>query len=215
MDDQGSDAFTAWGPGVDNNFIGQFTSPSSLTPVAGIAPGILQDLIPIMLVETFNDSLAGTPWGGASVAGVPTYTDPNAQFTQATVTADSVGTFKGEAGPTDAPLMTAQFEVELEPGLIVVVGRVQGVVFDVSKEIQVEFQIPNELGLNNRVARFVVYAEDDARIQRFRSNGKVLTGLNWTPILRPPEPTINPPTQERHIGRPGTGVSRVRDIDRT
>ena len=205
-------AFTAWGPGVDNNSIGQFTSASSLTPIAGIAPGILEDAIPQMVVEFFKESLEGTPWGD----GVPTYTDPLPALTLTDVTAESFATFEGQAGPTDAPLMTARFEVEMLSGVVIVIGEVPNQVFDVQKTIQAQFQIPIELAMHNKQARFVVYAEDDANGQRFRSAPKVLTNINWSPIIAPRAVTLNPlPLKQVKPGPQGPGIKLIQSKDFT
>jgi hypothetical protein len=200
----------AWGPSVDNNAHGLFVSPSSVVPTDEL---VHPSVFPFSLLKV-DLGIQGTIFAPGALV-VPTYVDPDAAFTSATVTTDSVGTFVGEAGPTDAPLMTAQFEVDITADLTLIVGQVRKQLFDSRKEITAVFQIPNGLALNNKIARFVVFAEDDAADQVFRSNAIVLTGLNWTPGLVPSSPTIRPTPSVRHVGRPGAGVFRKPTEDRT
>lgn len=213
-DDQGSNATTAWDAAVDNNIIGLFTAPGSLAPVAGVASGILQDVIPQAAIVPYRDAVLGTVW--ATGGAVPTYIDPLPELTLTDVTAESFATFEGQAGPTDAPLMTARFEVVMLSGVVVVIGEVPNQVFDVQKTVQASFQIPIELALHNKQARFVVYAEDDAVDQRFQSAPKVLTNINWSPIIAPRAPTVAPLPLKRVEADPQSpGVRRVKSRDFT
>lgn len=111
-DDQGTDVFTCWGPTVNNNFVGLYTSASSLTPVSGLPLGIGLEEISLAMIMPVRDAYEGTIFEAA-----PEFIDPDPQIISTAVDEEGRADFKGEAGPTDAPYVTIRWEVDMQPSI--------------------------------------------------------------------------------------------------
>ena len=158
-DDQGSDALTAWGPTVDNNIVGIFTGPTTLTPVDGMPSGILEDAIPQMAVGLFAGSLEGTPWGASGDA--PDFIDPDPQILSTMVDEDGNARFVGEAGPTDAPFVTIRWEVLLQPSIVVCLLEKNNELMASRITIDDTILLPSTISLEDGVLRLTVVPQTD------------------------------------------------------
>lgn len=123
---------------------------------------------------------------------MPILTPPNPVV--AFVTADPLHkvTAVGNAGPTDAGYMTAWWEVELVSGsteLVVMVDRVNGVLFQTNRNWTDTFTVPLGLSFDGKRIRFVLQAESEA-LSVWRSAWVAMAGDNFDNV---PDPSLAAP----------------------
>lgn len=156
-DDQGTDVFTCWGPTVNNNVVGLFTSASGLTPVSGLPLGVGLEEISLAMILPVRNAYAGTIFEVAPID----FIDPDPQIISHDVEEDGTANFKGEAGPTDAPFVTIRWEVDMQPSIRFCLIEKQNELMTTRRTIEDTIILPSTVSLKGGVVRLVVIPQTD------------------------------------------------------